>query len=1337
MLHNSTNTLSAGMVKDTSPLMQKQGTWTYALNAIMESRDGDFPFITTELGTSLSFLLPDADNNAILLGWVLTNTETYILFIKNDETSIIGEFDPRADTYTTIVDEPNLNFDSRYPIKALFRLRKGCERTIYFTDNKNPYRVINIDNLAQYGSPFDVDKLKLFRTFDNPSFTIQDVQDFGGNLPVGAYSFALQYMDEDLNETPWFEFTPTIPIVDEPLSSAYYEVDGGYNIIDPGQSTLGGVPVSNKSIVLQLDNLDQDFPFYRIAVMMSTAGTGKVSEVYTLTPAPITSPNQTFVFRNVDPSNATPSSLDEIQVAAFPIYRVGSHAQIDNRLILGNLSYEKFDWASVQIACQDITVKWRGTPVQKEDTQQASAKGPHYYDRFRSFMRDEVYALGVYALMDDGTYSPVFHIPGREILPDDEVLLTVGTDIPLEDVRHLGFDDIADDIGYGSGLVPTWLVYNTATNEINAYWESDIDYPDDEDCDGNRIYPTGKIRHHKLPDSRIAPIEDTDNIYPIAFEIDATAFYAAIPSEIAVRVKEWKFCRAIRNEADKTVLDKGYIITAQITEEDNLPQYGDNDRFGNYYFKSPVGWGDPEFDNSMHYYMSPKQMLTRPSYNTDFFTVERQHDVPFNGSSFVWKLYIDWDATTDNTDLYHRSIDAYKHIDRYKGIDGQEIASGEADYPSVRTTLNGVSVINNSYSTPTMVINISDHYSWEQADLSDTPKFSYVGLKSSNRSIYSNLSNIQYVDLIKKTVPVDHLYGGDCFIVRMDFKVSAQNDTWSFISAYYESEINAELRHEGLLDPITQSYFKGDIHNTSLGGDQKIVEYVKGYYEPDDTYYVRPEFLAYNPDYSKFSEERALSAIPFNYDWCSECWQEYPYRIIASEKSFQSEIADRYRTFRANNYTDFNGDCGYLEHLVTYNDQLYALTYNYPVFIPTRPQTIQTNQDVAYLGTGEIFSVPPKKLISTNYPTAGCQNWMSVINTDSGVYYADSDHGVMHKLGSPIETIQSGMNNWLLENLPFAIDEQFYRLFGIKYPWRYSTNGIGIHATYDPRYDRVIFTKNDYQIYNEETFGGILDFNDTSSVSNVLYWDETLGVFFIKLDGDTNQVVPLTNPLYFKNYSWTLSYSPRHQSWISFHSYLPYIYMNDGNDFFSIKQYSQRVEKHNSGNYTGYYNEAKKKHVIEFIVNDNPEVVKTFGSLELVCQSTLDGIDKDVIFDRGWFYNSHQSTGFKTLKLKTSAFQQDYTDSEIEIARVQRNWKLNNLRDFSTTDAVLYSSDWPLIRSDYFTDKVPTNLQTNLSQYQRRRMRDRWLACRLEFKPTANYKLTTNILQTQQNISYR
>ena len=166
-----------------------------------------------------------------------------------------------------------------------------------------------------------------------------------------------------------------------------------------------------------------------------------------------------------------------------------------------------------------------------------------------------------------------------------------------------------------------------------------------------------------------------------------------------------------------------------------------------------------------------------------------------------------------------------------------------------------------------LALALEDEYTWTSSTTPGEPvKLSYVALKSNNRSIFSNLSSIQYVDLIKKTVPVDHLYGGDCFIVRMDFKVSAQNDTWSFISAYYESEINAELRHEGLLDPITQSYFKGDIHNTSLGGDQKIVEYVKGYYEPDDTYYVRPEFLAYNPDYSKFSEERALSAIPFNYD---------------------------------------------------------------------------------------------------------------------------------------------------------------------------------------------------------------------------------------------------------------------------------------------------------------------------------------------------------------------------------------------------------------------------------------------------------------------------------------
>lgn len=1348
MVISETNTLSTGLVKDTSPLTQKEGTYTYALNGILESSKGDFPFFTTELGTTQSVLLPL--DNGILLGSVLTDTETFICCVVTDDSSIIGEYFPQTNTFTTIIDDVSLNFDSRYPVKMLFRVRKGCERTIYFTDNYNPYRVMDVDNIAQYGSPFEAEQLNLFRTLTLPEFRIVGVQDYGGDTPVGNYQFAIQYLDQDLNETPWIDFTPFIPIVDEALSSAYWEVDGAINQVSGG-TTVGVVPNTTKSVELEVSNLDADFAFFRIAVIMATASTGEVSETYLLTPQPITSSTYNWVFRGVSPSNAEPTTLAQIQAGVLKINKVGSHAQIDNRLILANLSNEAFDWAAIQQAANDITVTWLGKMVAKDDMENTgSAKSPNYYLHNKSFLRDEVYALGIYGIMNDGTNTPVFHIPGRESIATDLEDITViadgvvrGTDeLNLADVKHLGFDTITDDIGYGIGVVPRWLVFNTAdVSGVMSYWESDIDYPTDLDCTDVRIYPDGPIRHHKFPDTRIAPFEETSYILPLGIIPDLTTFLAAVPSEIAIRILEWRVVMAKRTDNDRTILDKGYITTARIAEADSVDGdvtlFLEDQRYNDFTFNTPLAW-TMEHDPKTHYFFSPKQMIERPLYNADFVSTGMQLSLPFDALSFTQRWYIDTDTDTDNTTQYHRVLNSFRHIDRYTQIDGEEFAGPNPDfgsYPWVTQIMGAITVDNSSHTTPACVFGYEDDYTWEMATTVSDPKFSYVAVKRNNSSIHSNLHNIEYVTLTKETIPYDHYFGGDIFIGKMSHKVTSTGQTYAMLSAYYESEINIELRHEGLVEPILQGYFK-DLPSYTIN-EQAAVSYSQGYYEPDAKYYARPEFLAYNKDFGKAPNIRPIFPLPFNYNWCSDCGDQYPYRIIASEKSFQSEISDKYRTFLANNFVDLNGDCGGIEHLIVADDNLYALTYNYPVFIPTKPQSLQTNETITYVGTGEIFSIPPRKMSTTNYPYAGCRDWMGVTTTEFGTFYPDSEHGKIHRLGSPVVDINAGMSNWLEANLPFKIDEQFYELLGIRYPWRYPTNGIGITSTYDPRHKRFIITKNDYQILDEETFGGILDFEDTSSDPGILYWDSNLGVFFIKLDGIVNQVVPLNNILYFKNYSWTLSYSPRHQAWASFHSYLPYNYLNDGNTFYSIKQYLPRIYKHNLGSYTTYYTDAKKKHVIEFICNKNPEIVKTFGSMELVCNSTIDDVDSNIIFDRGWFYNSYQSTGFKTLVLKTTTFQTDYSSTQIVIDPVQRNWKFNNLRDVATVDLPLYTNEWNYIRGDYFTDVVPINTIFNPSTLALPRMRDRWLACRLEFKPATNHKLTTNILATQQNISYR
>jgi hypothetical protein len=218
MQHQTTNTFTAGMVKDTSPLAQKEGTYTYALNAVLENLDGGHPFLSTELGTRYSLTLPES---SFIIGGVITDTNTFILFLAGTGSSYIIEYFPTLNTYSVILESTDLNFETAHPIKALFRIRKGCERVVYFTDNFNPYRVLEIDNLAQYGNPVDISKLKLQRDAAIPLLAIEAVQDFGGNHKVGSYSYAIQYLDENSNETAFLDHTPTIPLVDNPLTGPY------------------------------------------------------------------------------------------------------------------------------------------------------------------------------------------------------------------------------------------------------------------------------------------------------------------------------------------------------------------------------------------------------------------------------------------------------------------------------------------------------------------------------------------------------------------------------------------------------------------------------------------------------------------------------------------------------------------------------------------------------------------------------------------------------------------------------------------------------------------------------------------------------------------------------------------------------------------------------------------------------------------------------------------------------------------------------------------------------------------------------------------------------------
>src|SRR5690606_36830659 len=155
-------------------------------------------------------------------------------------------------------------------INSKYRLRRGCERTIYWVDPK--VRYFNIDKPEQFktNGEWDVDKFSLAKTYDKiPLF--QDIEPLeNGILLPGSYNFAIQYVDEDLNPTERITTSPVITIYNDSFSKAYNEIRGSTN----KKVDYQNFGPTNKSFKLTSSNLDTSYTFYRIAVLEASNATG-------------------------------------------------------------------------------------------------------------------------------------------------------------------------------------------------------------------------------------------------------------------------------------------------------------------------------------------------------------------------------------------------------------------------------------------------------------------------------------------------------------------------------------------------------------------------------------------------------------------------------------------------------------------------------------------------------------------------------------------------------------------------------------------------------------------------------------------------------------------------------------------------------------------------------------------------------------------------------------------------------------------------------------------------------------------------------------------------------
>jgi hypothetical protein len=181
---------------------------------VVDYKKANINGLSTESGTNLS-TVTSADK---LIGHVFVSEKEAVLFFSDNKIKL---WDFVFNTITSLIEDPLLNFNSTHPIHGVSKVVNGCERVVYFTDDNNPVRAINIDNLDQYfeSELLIPERLNLNRFLAIANLSNITVLDSGGNLKVGSYRFAYRFVDEEGNTTNWSDFTQRVNIYEDDINS--------------------------------------------------------------------------------------------------------------------------------------------------------------------------------------------------------------------------------------------------------------------------------------------------------------------------------------------------------------------------------------------------------------------------------------------------------------------------------------------------------------------------------------------------------------------------------------------------------------------------------------------------------------------------------------------------------------------------------------------------------------------------------------------------------------------------------------------------------------------------------------------------------------------------------------------------------------------------------------------------------------------------------------------------------------------------------------------------------------------------------------------------------------
>lgn len=1267
-----------GLSLDTILLDQPKGTSPFIKNALLTNNKG---IVENEPGFSRF-------NSSVpypIIG-ILPIDTSFIVFSTDDVDSEIGIVD-NAGTYTQVYNNSNLSFGRSAPVDAEYHRNFKDERIVAWIDDINVPRIINVDDTSGIT---DVNDLRLF-PFSNVPTASLTIDELNGSLQTGNYQLVFRYSNNDGTLTNWFDVKRPIFITDDLQSNGFFAYDG----------SEGGVTTS-KSIDIDLSNVDTRFDNVIIGVIKTINGIVTAEQVNTI-PIDNTTISTTYTGLEV----ITTLTLSEVLTNTASFTNAKAIGQLNNRLYLGNLeSEQEFDY---QPYANSITLQWESNLHNTAEfivTQESNKLG----DSTKGFMHGEVYAFYIALIFNDGSYSRAFHIPGRAAEPGEtgvNTLVNSGANVTGALVYQV--EDTTINISGNTGDFGFWQNVNET-------------YPNNSSYDGSVSGPNiagQQVRHHRFPTIRKCKnsIYSGNTTYgSLQFDkLNINVANVIIPPALTGRVQGYQIFYANRTPNNSTVLGQAPFQFASCDEEELETALGVqvNLHFSDTSSTAPkrgaglnFGGGNRGSEND-HRLIPVKDfirfgafdlLLNKPSVNPTYISNQLKYSFSLDnlGSGNIYQnVFNDGDLTTSG--IYGTPEGMTVSLGdtdtrRYYLWNMQEAnpVTAVIDNSFVRSVSNGRYVpanvidssnnIDNRESEETFLLQLENGNSLDiDVEFTDGTA-NGSGSVSGNFTLDTYLTNIQQIredvyssfesqelvatDKIQTnpaTTTLGDIFGGDTNVSTNSLYLSSPLDGDSF----------ADLVFPDPTVNITVGrkqivYYSGETVNNA-GLRNQIAGNTQSIYWPK----TKNLYTTFN-DY----DSRQNLVIGYNSDYT------------------------KVNTLAASDITIFTQD---IEFASTFPH-----TITRSAIAQTEEQSISWRSFLA----GERFVQPRDKGEIINIQGVGNERLLihqrdSLFITRDRTTIQGTETNATLGAGDIFDLTPQEI---VPTNEGFAGTQHRYSCVLTKIGYCFVDANEGkVFVLNGSNLDEI--SKKGLRNFLRDNLSSSLADNPFNGAGYTMAYDEEFNRLLLTINNSSN--------------SFTASYSPELDRWVSYHEYIPnYMFSTRNQRLYSVNNnggiaINQGIFRHNIGDKGLYYNSEEASPtpfplIIDLVFNSQVEQNKLYQSLEWVTESVTPAnvYDFNDTFD---FITI--STNYKTTnRIELERLVNIFSTNEANMRNNETTWSFNEIRNVASGNVQ--------IRRDFFNDfdVNPLAVSAPLDWYQKTKFIDKFIVCRLEYSNLNNNK---------------